>query len=89
MSSTGRRKGNDSTSSGHGALGMGGQPSDKPRDAAGGGRAELDDDRGGGTGPIPGASGHARDDVSAGNVAGVKGDKAIDQEIQTEVEKRD
>lgn len=86
MSDTKNR--NDSTSSGQGALGMGGQPSDDPRDARSGG-GKLDDDRGGGTGPVPGASGRGQKDYSGGNVAGVKGNKAVDEAIQNEAEGRD
>jgi hypothetical protein len=80
--------GNNSTNSGQGALGMGGQPSDDPRDSerGGGGVSNLHDDRGGGTGPIPGAHGRGQKDFSGGNVAGVKGDKAVDQAIQNEAE---
>jgi len=73
-----------STSSGHGALGMGGQPSDDPRDLKAGGGDPADDDRGSGTGPIPGASGSPRGDLSAGSVAGVPGDKAVAQDVERE-----
>jgi len=71
-----------STSSGHGSLGMGGQPSDDPRDLERGGDGWLDDDRGGGTGPIPGAFGKGPDVAmgggSAGNeTVGPMGDKGI------------
>jgi len=76
MSDASKRNKKDSTSSGHGALGMGGQPSDDPRDLNSGGGDDLDDDRGGGTGPVGGASGSRRGDVSGGAVAGVPGDKA-------------
>ena len=76
-----------STSSGHGALGMGGQPSDDPRDLKAGG-GDWGDDRGSGTGPIPGAHGSPRGDLSAGSVAGVTGDKAVAEEIEREAKGR-
>lgn len=82
MSKAEQSKRGGSTSSGHGALGMGGQPSDDPRDSNSGGGFKADDDRGGGTGPIPGAHGRAKDDVSGGNVAGVKGDKAVEEDLK-------
>jgi len=77
MSNASKRNSRDSTSSGHGALGMGGQPSDDPRDLNSGGGDDMDDDRGGGTGPVGGASGGRQRDVSGGSVAGVPGDKAV------------
>ncbi|AMV38185.1 hypothetical protein [Planctomyces sp. SH-PL62] len=73
------------TSSGHGALGMGGQPSDDPRDLRAGGGDDLEEEeRGSGTGPIPGASGSPSGDLSAGSVAGVPGDKSIEEQIERE-----
>jgi len=87
MPNISKRDDKDSTSSGHGALGMGGQPSDDPRDLKSGGGGRLDDDRGGGTGPVGGASGGERGDLSGGSVAGVKADKAIDDEIRSEAGK--
>ena len=77
MSDASSRKSGDSTSSGQGALGMGGQPSDDPRDLKSGGGDDLDDQR---AGPVGGASGRPGD-VSAGAVAGVKGDKAVSESI--------
>jgi hypothetical protein len=65
---------------------MGGDPSDDPRDLKGGG-GRLEDDRGGGTGPVGGASGGGRGDLSGGSVAGVKGDKAVEDEIRQEADK--
>ena len=73
-----------STSSGHGALGMGGQPSDDSRDLKAGREGWDEDDRGSGTGPIPGASGGRKGDLSAGSVAGVQGDRAVEQDIERE-----
>jgi len=58
---------------------MGGQP-DEPRDLDGGREEPPDDDR---TRAVDGASGSARGDrpggVSSDQVAGVKGDKAVDE----------
>jgi len=65
------------TSSGQGALGMGGQPSDDPRDMRGGGW-DPDDDR---SSPVAGASGNEHRDLSVGGVTGVEGDKAVSAEI--------
>lgn len=87
MSNTEQRKQGDSTSIGQGSLGMGGQPSDDPRDSNSSGGFKPDDDRGGGTGPIPGAHGQAKGDVSGGNVEGVTGDRAEDEDIKQAVEK--
>lgn len=57
MSNSSRRKGTGSTSSGHGALGMGGQPDDA-RDLEGGHEGLTNDDRiravGGASGSAPG-----------------------------------
>jgi hypothetical protein len=80
MSSAARRNDKDSTSSGHGALGMGGQPTDDPRDLNSGGGDDLQDDRGGGTGPVPGAGGNASFEAS-GSVAGVPGDKTVTERL--------
>ncbi len=65
MSNTSRRNNKDkgSTSSGHGALGMGGQPTDDPRDLEGGHERLTDDDR---TRPVDGASGSADRDRPGG-----------------------
>jgi hypothetical protein len=69
----------ESTSSGHGALGMGGQPTDDPRDLDGGHEGVTADDR---TKHAEGAHGSDRaGDRSAGSVAGVKGDNAVSQAI--------
>jgi len=78
MPNVSTRKDKDATSSGHGALGMGGDPSDDPRDLKSGGGDDLDEDRGGGTGPVGGANGRVGD-VSGGSVAGVKGDNAVSE----------
>lgn len=71
-----------SRNSGHGALGMGGQPIDDPRDLEAGGEGRENNDRGGGTGPVPGAFGGKTDrgvgGGSAGNeTVGPMGDKGI------------
>ena len=74
-------KDEDSTSRGHGALGMGGKPSDDPRNLSGGGETLKEDDRGVGTGPVGGAFGSAAGDLtgggSANEVLGVAGDKGF------------
>lgn len=74
--------GKDSTSSGHGALGMGGQPSDDPRDLKRGGEGRSNSDLGGGTGPVSGADGVVDEDLTGGGTSnetlGVEGDKALD-----------
>jgi len=77
MSNASNQNTRKSTSSGQGALGMGGQPSDDPRDLHGGGW-DPDDDR---TNPVGGASGKEHRDMPASNVAGVEGDKAVSAEI--------
>jgi len=68
--------------SGQGALGMGGQPSDDPRDLEGGGEGRSHDDRGSRTGPIGGAFGSGEGvgigGGSAGNeTVGPSGDRGI------------
>ena len=79
MSNKSYRKGVDATSSGHGALGMGGQPADDPRDLEGGHEGLTNDER---TRPVDGASGNARSsDPSGGSVAGVPGDNAVTQAV--------
>ena len=73
--------GQNPKNSGHGALGMGGQPNDDTRDLESGREGLPEDDRGGGTGPVPGAKGGAYDPStggSAGNqTVGPMGDKGI------------
>jgi len=79
MSNASRRNDKDSTSSGHGALGMGGQPSDDPRDSNSGSEMLKEDDRGSRTGPVDGAFGSGkRAGSSANETTGVTGDKAFD-----------
>lgn len=69
----------DATNSGQGAVGMGGQPEDNPRDLPGGHEDLVDDDR---PRTVPGASGNPRiGDPSGGAVAGVKGDRAVSEAI--------
>ena len=80
--SRGKGKDRDARNTGHGSLGMGGQPSDDPRDLEGGREGWVEDDRGAGTGPIPGAFGRGPDVAmgggSAGNeTVGPMGDKDI------------
>jgi hypothetical protein len=82
MANISQQKGDHARNTGHGALGMGGQPSDNPRDLEGGGTGREFDDSGGGTGPIPGAFGRGPDIAmargSAGNeTVGPMGDKGI------------
>jgi hypothetical protein len=76
MSNSARRNDKDSTSSGHGALGMGGQPDDDPRDLRGGHEGVTDDDR---TKVVGCASGSAAGDRAGGGssneTVGVQGDK--------------
>jgi hypothetical protein len=89
MATRANEKDKGSTSSGHGALGMGGQPSDDPRDEKGGSEGYTDDDRGGsGTGPVPGAFGSTQADVSGGSVAGVPGDNSMTEEVIKKVTKK-
>jgi hypothetical protein len=82
MSNASRRNNKKSTSSGHGALGMGGQPNDDPRDLEGGHEGLTDDDR---TRAVDGASGSAAGDRSgsgggsSNQTVGVGGDKAVDE----------
>jgi hypothetical protein len=75
------QKDQGSTSSGQGALGMGGQPSDDPRDLEAGREGLSEDDLGGGTGPVPGAFGTPKGDVSGGSVSGVVGDNSVTEAI--------
>ena len=75
-------KDQDARNTGHGALGMGGQPVDDPRDIAGGGEGRTNNDRGGRTGPVDGAFGGDKGigtgGGSAGNeTVGPMGDKGI------------
>jgi hypothetical protein len=49
---------------------MGGQPADDPRNLARGGEGRSYDDRGGRTGPIPGAFGSGPDVAMGGGSAG-------------------
>jgi len=79
MSNASRRNDKDSTSSGHGALGMGGQPSDDPRDSNSGSEILKEDDRGSRTGPVDGAFGAGdQADNAANEIVGVPGDNAFD-----------
>jgi len=69
-----------STSSGHGALGMGGQPDDNPRDQAGGHENLPRDDR---SNPVPGATGRGKQERTGSKtpdeVAGTNKDKTADE----------
>jgi hypothetical protein len=85
-------KNSKNTSSGHGALGMGGQPNDDPRDLAGGGEGRENSDLGGGTGPVGGAFGGASGSPvgggSAGNQAvGPMGDKDATGDVDDAIRK--
>lgn len=77
MSNNSTVKRGDSTGSGHGALGMGGQPADDRRDLASGHEGPTNDER---TRPVDGASG-GRPADAAGSVAGVPGDNAVTEQI--------
>lgn len=82
MSKRSTQRDRDARNTGHGALGMGGQPDDDPRDIAGGGEGRTFDDRGGRTGPVGGAFGGGKGigigGGSAGNeTVGPAGDKGI------------
>lgn len=70
MPNISREKNDRARNTGHGALGMGGQPDDNPRDLEAGGTGRELDDSGGGTGPIPGAFGDGPDVAMAGGSAG-------------------
>jgi len=76
-------KDNGLRNTGQGAIGMGSQPSDDPRDAKAGGEGRiLDDDRGSRTDPIGGAFGPGPNigegGGSAGNeTVGPMGDKGV------------
>ena len=76
MANPGGDKDRGNTSSGHGALGMGGQPDDNPRDQAGGHEDLPRDDR---PRKTDGASGSGSADHSGGGSAnetvGVGGDE--------------
>jgi len=58
-SSSHHEKNSKNTSSGQGALGMGGQPDDDPRDMARGGDGRSYDDEATSNPPVPGAFGSA------------------------------
>jgi len=80
------------TSSGHGALGMGGQPDDDPRDLARGGDGRSYSDQGGRTGPVAGASGNPAGAPvahgSAGNeTVGPMGDKDATADVDNAIRK--
>jgi hypothetical protein len=78
MSKQSIQKDRKATSSGHGALGMGGQPDDDPRDLQGGAEGVGGDDRGSHTGLIPGAFGRGPDVASGANeTVGPTGDKGM------------
>ena len=81
MSNASRRNARSSTSSGQGALGMGGQADDDPRDLESGREMPAPDDLGSRTGPVDGASGSPsgpRGDHSLNEAVGVTGDRAFD-----------
>src|SRR5206468_1030005 len=76
-----------SRNTGQGALGMGGQPSDDPRDLERGGEGRTNNDLGGGTGAVPGAfggpagSGGAGEGSAGTQAVGPGGDKGITGDI--------
>lgn len=90
-----QRKDKGSTSSGHGALGMGGQPDDNPRDQAGGHENLPRDDR---PAPVPGAEGAGKqegtgdkspDEVVGARASGGKtADELVDQSKKGEEKRR-
>jgi hypothetical protein len=84
MSSKSRRN-PASTSSGHGALGMGGDPIDDPRDLESGREIRSEEDLEHEKGPVPGATGGHFDPTtggSAGNeTVGPMGNKGITGKI--------
>jgi hypothetical protein len=70
---------------------MGGQPNDNPRDLEGGGEGRTNDDRGGRTGPIPGAFGGGTGVGGGGGTAGNEtvgpaGDRDITEAIDKAAE---
>jgi hypothetical protein len=76
---------------GQGALGMGGQPNDDPRDIEGGGEGRTFEDRGGRTGPVGGAfesgKGVGIGSGSAGDeTVGPMGDKGITGDLSAAAE---
>ena len=82
----------ENTSSGHGALGMGGQPTDDPRDLDRGGEGRTNNDLGGKTGPVPGAHGDGPSVTTGGGSAGNEtvgpmGDRGITEDIDRAAEK--
>ena len=91
MPNVSNQKDDKSRNSGHGALGMGGQPNDDPRDLEGGGEGRTNEDRGGRTGPIPGAFGGGTGVGAGGGTAGNEtvgpaGDRDITEGIDAAVE---
>src|SRR4051812_46000491 len=85
------RKDDKARNTGHGALGMGGQPNDDPRDIERGGEGRTNNDLGGRTGPIPGAFGDAGGVGVGGGSAGDEtvgpmGDKGITGDIDKAAE---
>src|SRR5438309_8299827 len=92
MSKRSAQKDTKARNTGQGALGMGGQPSDDPRDLERGGEGRVDNDLGGRTGPVGGAFGNpAGADVSggsAGNQAvGPLGDKGVTADVDNAIRK--
>jgi hypothetical protein len=85
-------KDSKNTSSGHGALGMGGQPIDDPRDLEGGGEGRVDSDQGGKTGPVGGAfGGPAGAEIGGGTggnqAVGPMGDKDATADVDNALRK--
>jgi hypothetical protein len=74
-------KGKGSTNSGHGALGMGGQPAEDPRGSESGREDLPAEDLGGGTGPVAGAFGSSHGGAAGSDVAGVIGDRDVTDPI--------
>lgn len=91
-SSSHHEKDQKNTSSGQGSEGMGGQPTDDPRDLARGGDGRSYDDEATGKDPVPGAFGSAggaqADALGANSQAvGVPGGPAIAAEVDAALKK--
>jgi len=64
--SSNRRDVKKNTSSGHGSVGMGGDPGDDPRDQNSGGGKRVDEDRDLRNPPVPGAFGGGKEKKEGG-----------------------
>lgn len=66
MSMNKRNGASKNTSSGHGSMGMGGDPGDDPRDQNSGGGKRVDEEHDIRTRPVPGAFGGGREKKEGG-----------------------